>query len=253
MNSTIKSAIHFLMNWITIYCENFAPKYEMTLPIFYATVQAVAYIICFKGERILGNADGLEFLQQWNWDTLIFSNDLDPLRYCLYTIRIEFIKVIKRMDLIPKLSVKPNKYLTGSLGDYESGDEDTMCGASGAGGATSSDNPLDSFFPFDPYLLRRSSRYINNIYVRWTGHAGRSELDEDEWYDDGAKVESPLVTSMATSMSAMSITPIGSLVRGDDFHQLVMGSLESHVGSQENIMSQNLSKFTSIHGEDSSW
>lgn len=37
----------------------------------------------------------------------------------------------------------------------------------GTGGMGGGDNPLDSFFPFDPYLLYRSSKYIQPIYVKW--------------------------------------------------------------------------------------
>ena len=29
-------------------------------------------------------------------------------------------------------------------------------------------NPLDSFFPFDPYLLRESSKFIAPLYVNWS-------------------------------------------------------------------------------------
>lgn len=29
-------------------------------------------------------------------------------------------------------------------------------------------NPLDSFFPFDPYLLQDSSKYISPLYINWS-------------------------------------------------------------------------------------
>lgn len=29
-------------------------------------------------------------------------------------------------------------------------------------------NPLDSFFPFDPYLLQESSKYISPLYINWS-------------------------------------------------------------------------------------
>lgn len=37
-----------------------------------------------------------------------------------------------------------------------------------AGGLGRGSNPLDSFFPFDPYLLRRSHVYIASLYNTWT-------------------------------------------------------------------------------------
>lgn len=36
-----------------------------------------------------------------------------------------------------------------------------------AGGLGRGSNPLDSFFPFDPYLLRRSHAYVDTIYNTW--------------------------------------------------------------------------------------
>jgi len=40
-------------------------------------------------------------------------------------------------------------------------------------------NQLDSFFPFDPYLLRRSSKFIKSCYQEWEG-IEEDEVDEDE-------------------------------------------------------------------------
>ncbi len=98
------------------------------------------------------------------------------------------------------------------------------------GKGASRDNPLDSFFPFDPYLLRRSSRFINNIYVRWTLKGVQSsEVDEEEWSEEGRRMssESPGVASLVGSLTAMSLTPLSLSL--DDFHQsvAVIGSVES--------------------------
>jgi RNA polymerase I-specific transcription initiation factor RRN3 len=39
----------------------------------------------------------------------------------------------------------------------------------GVGGLGRGSNPLDSFFPFDPYLLRRSHKFIDALYQHWEG------------------------------------------------------------------------------------
>ena len=41
-------------------------------------------------------------------------------------------------------------------------------------------NPLDSFFPFDPYLLQASSKYITPLYVNWSDVVGDEEESEEE-------------------------------------------------------------------------
>ena len=52
-----------------------------------------------------------------------------------------------------------------------------------AGGLGTGSNPLDSFFPFDPYLLRNSSVYINDLYRGWRG------LDVGSDDEDGASTD----------------------------------------------------------------
>merc|ERR1719223_1767980 len=41
----------------------------------------------------------------------------------------------------------------------------------GVGGLCRGSNPLDSFFPFDPYLLRRSYTFVDPHYRHWNGSA----------------------------------------------------------------------------------
>ena len=47
------------------------------------------------------------------------------------------------------------------------------------GGLGHGKNPLESFFPFDPYLLRRSYAYIGEIYSEWSGREDRERSDDD--------------------------------------------------------------------------
>jgi RNA polymerase I-specific transcription initiation factor RRN3 len=57
------------------------------------------------------------------------------------------------------------------------------------------DNPLDSFFPFDPYLLNRSKVFIEKFYVQFTDilddedEEMDSDDDEDEEEDDDDEEE----------------------------------------------------------------
>ena len=56
-----------------------------------------------------------------------------------------------------------------------------------AGGLGRGSNPLDSFFPFDPYLLRRSHAYVAGMYNSWKvrilTHEGRGlgSREHGEW------------------------------------------------------------------------
>jgi RNA polymerase I-specific transcription initiation factor RRN3 len=49
---------------------------------------------------------------------------------------------------------------------------------------------LDSYFPFDPFLLKKSRKWIDHCYVVWTPVPGLEEdEDEDEDEDDDAEPE----------------------------------------------------------------
>jgi RNA polymerase I-specific transcription initiation factor RRN3 len=45
-------------------------------------------------------------------------------------------------------------------------------------------NQLDMFFPFDPYLLKHSSKYITALYTQWSGPADEDESDAPPAYAD---------------------------------------------------------------------
>jgi RNA polymerase I-specific transcription initiation factor RRN3 len=49
----------------------------------------------------------------------------------------------------------------------------------GVGGLGRGSNPLDSFFPFDPYLLRQSFRFIEPVYKNWEGSVEEDDLMSD--------------------------------------------------------------------------
>ena len=81
---------------------------------------------------------------------------------------------------------------------------------------------LNTFFPFDPYRLPKSSRYINGVYREWSAVAideedGDEEEEEEEDDVDYARVgvsitrvvpPDPLPATLGASFEAMSISPV---------------------------------------------
>jgi len=82
---------------------------------------------------------------------------------------------------------------------------------------------LNSFFPFDPYKLPKSSRYIDGVYREWSAVAidddeddGDEEEDEDEDFDSArtgvsisrATPPDPLSDTLGASFETMSISPV---------------------------------------------
>ena len=81
---------------------------------------------------------------------------------------------------------------------------------------------LSTFFPFDPYKLPKSSRYIDGVYREWSVVAIDDDDDEgeDEDEDEGEGINSarvgvsiartvsdPLADTLGVSLEAMSISP----------------------------------------------
>ena len=65
--------------------------------LFYAVVQAVCYVLCFHGtEMAVRQKENAALRSQWQD---IVSSRLDPLRYCLRTVRVEFLKLAAHVGL----------------------------------------------------------------------------------------------------------------------------------------------------------
>ena len=83
---------------------------------------------------------------------------------------------------------------------------------------------LSTFFPFDPYKLPKSSRYISKVYREWFAVAiddgGDEEEEEEEEEDESADSTrigvsitrvvplDPLGNTLGASFEAMSISPV---------------------------------------------
>jgi RNA polymerase I-specific transcription initiation factor RRN3 len=82
---------------------------------------------------------------------------------------------------------------------------------------------LNTFFPFDPYKLPKSSRYIDGVYREWSAVAvddDNEDEDDDEDEDEGtdpARIgvsiarttpPDPLANTLGASFEAMSISPV---------------------------------------------
>ena len=289
--STLRSALYYLMEWVMFYLKCFEERrieegddFDFTLidhSVFYSVMQSVAYVMCFKGGRIADSEEGVKFMQQWTWETVI-KHELDPLSNCLGTVAREFLQKTLDLSLLSEEVVDVELYRLNNpsfgsgLKRYVSNDSNQNASADlSTGGMGKGDNPLDSFFPFDPYLLYKSSNYIEKLYQTWNGTSGVSEFD-DEWEEKESmelnyKV-SPLIGSLVGSVT-MSMSEEGSLPSigmgtstSDDFHQVVYGAAglsnrrmssasSSLEGLSEDSSMSNLLKFkrSSEECESGSW
>jgi RNA polymerase I-specific transcription initiation factor RRN3 len=178
---------------------------------FYAMVQALLYIFCFRWRDLITSTDLLEdddplafISQDLTWATgvketlsnAIYSK-LNPLKICSPPIVAEFAKIANHLRFLyiyPKLET--NKTIR--LSQFSSSLANDALRETGNGGNDESWHQLESYFPFDPYQLPVSKRWVEGDYVQWKGIPGlvQEEDDEsgDEDEDDDAEVNEESAT-----------------------------------------------------------
>lgn len=74
---------------------------------------------------------------------------------------------------------------------------------------------LEIFFPFDPYMLPNSLKFIKPVYLEWTGTIDESDSDDDS-ADEGnlndESVEQRWLTHASVSIDMKCVSPGFSLL-----------------------------------------
>ena len=112
---------------------------------------------------------------------------LNPLKICSPPIVSEFAKVARHLRFLyvyPLLET--NKRIL--LSQFSSGQGNGAIRDTGNGGNNESWHQLETYFPFDPYQLPVSKRWVERDYLQWRGIPGLNQ-DDDE---DGESAEEDL-------------------------------------------------------------
>uniref|UniRef100_A0AAY4CB58 RRN3 homolog, RNA polymerase I transcription factor n=1 Tax=Denticeps clupeoides TaxID=299321 RepID=A0AAY4CB58_9TELE len=162
--ATVKACLDLLVPWLHLYINSQDSGTRAFCDItlhgpFYATCQAVFYTIIFRHKAILeGNLrKGLAYLQGFNLERIVMCQ-LNPLKVCLPAITNMFAAITRKYQLVFCYTIieRNNRSMLRVVRSSLGGDLVSM-----------NTNPLDSFFPFDPYLLKRSGRMIVPLYQVW--------------------------------------------------------------------------------------
>ena len=196
---TICEAVHALLLWGEVYMKKIkevnAPdaRHQTALhSLFYTVAQAAFYIMCFRGQEAWvhfqeqAEPDELGDISAKRWEHLC-AHKLNPLKHCLESVRVEFLELAHAYELIPESLRKsileerkavPKRKRRAALSTPATLEKERLKG--GVGGLGQGSNPLDSFFPFDPYLLRQSHEFIEPLYRHWQGSAVANIPTEDD-------------------------------------------------------------------------
>lgn len=171
--------VHFCHGFVHSDAHQLSP-WSNERPVFEACFQAVLYVLCYRADAILNaGGDNAMQLKQLPLSELL-RHKISPLRACMPAVVSEFAK---RAD---------------ALNDCATGTEVLQLAGSNAASAAASSLPelhversenrrtLDSFFPFDPYLLRESAKQmrLDQSYIRWEARHDEDDDDEDEEEED---------------------------------------------------------------------
>lgn len=124
-------------------------------------------------------------------------SQLNPLKICLPRVVNFFAAITNKYQLVFCYTImeRNNRQMLPVIRSTAGGDSVQTC-----------TNPLDTFFPFDPCMLKRSKKFIDPVYQAWEDMSDeelqelrkptRKELVEDE-DDDFLKGEVPQSDTVA--------------------------------------------------------
>uniref|UniRef100_A0A8C7IX48 RRN3 homolog, RNA polymerase I transcription factor n=1 Tax=Oncorhynchus kisutch TaxID=8019 RepID=A0A8C7IX48_ONCKI len=224
--ATVRACLDLLVPWLHLYIDSQDSGSRAYCDItlhgpFYNACQAVFYTLIFRHRSILeGNMKkGLAYLQSLNLERIVMCQ-LNPLKVCLPAVTNMFAAITRKYQLVFCYTIieRNNRHVLPVVRSSVGGD----C-------VSTNTNPLDSFFPFDPYVLKRSSKLIEPLYQVWEEPADtevdtvttkrvRPCSDADE--DDFLRGETP------ETKGVMGMTP---------------GSYESHLHSPSSVGSPPIS------------
>lgn len=141
---------------------------------FYYCMQAVLYVYCFHGTDLVAfdSTNGTTKYSRITMQHLerCIVSSLDPLRFCLASVRTEFLRLALHTGMLSAVCVGgiSKDLLPSGDGNASASNNDGTAGSRApikivigqpgrrtvARSLSAGANPLDTFFPFDPCLLR---------------------------------------------------------------------------------------------------
>lgn len=153
---TVKVYLRQLSLWTHTYiknCDFNRNKNPKAHVVFYAICQAIFYIIAFRSRELTRMDVNLKFLIQLDlWP--IVKHPLNPLNVCLPAIATIFDNITAKYQILFCHTIIVNNASKSLTTVY----------------ATEQHRPeeiLESVFPFDPYLLKRSRKMIQPLYIEY--------------------------------------------------------------------------------------
>ncbi|CAH1755759.1 584_t:CDS:2 [Entrophospora sp. SA101] len=141
---------HIIGNWV----EGYISKYKISIAYkqakqnkhFYSVLTAIIYVFCYRWKD-LTNKNG--WCKESDWVKTILNSKFKPLEMCTRSIVEVFIYIANKVKFLQ---------CSTDCGTHHDDDEEEE-----------SLWEVSTFFPFDPFGLKTSQHYLNDIYIHWEG------------------------------------------------------------------------------------
>eukprot|EP01018_Ginkgo_biloba_P032309 Gb_32274 [translate_table: standard] len=170
--SAVSASLKRLVDW----CVQYAPYQNderKTINtgshgVFYSACQAVMYVLCFRMKSLIDDPKQRLLVEQLPLKQIV-EHMLNPVKVCLPSVVEEFLRQVKALHLFDVSE------FMGSNNLLETEESKAFGGV----------ERLDMFFPFDPYLLKQSDRFVRPNFTFWSMVQTPVEEDvEDNMIDE---------------------------------------------------------------------
>ncbi|GFU55606.1 RNA polymerase I-specific transcription initiation factor RRN3 [Nephila pilipes] len=174
--STVTGCFDLMCNWIHRYIEAHTSRDLEVHGTFHSVCQTVFYVFAFRSKELLEMKEGHKYLQGLNFDRIVTCR-LNPLRFCDRNVVQNFASIARNNQIAYVYPVIERNNRNLLYACFRSNTEEYSAGAM-----------ITTFFPFDPYLLKRSKHWIDSWY-RIYHHTCKDDeiMDSDE--EEEMKVE----------------------------------------------------------------
>lgn len=187
---TVMRCVELMMTWCHTYtntCQDCVMADVVHHGPFYSVCQSIFYVFAFRQKEIFETKAGLKWAQSLQIQHLIQSR-LNPLKICLPLIVKTFASITRQHQLAfcdHIIQQNNRSFLPVDSKGYQK---------------------FETYFPFDPYLLKKSMKYIEPHYREYdqslpVDDDSSGEEDEDEMFTEDTRCSAPVdMETMSSSL-----------------------------------------------------
>lgn len=187
------SVVLYLVEWLNKYIDERESEVGADgikggmerFKLFYAALQALFYIFCFRYKELYRQADaGGKAANDSIWEcdldkffTRVIVTKFNPLKYCDETVVAIFAKLATKLNVCYCYTIIEHNKRERLL---QTNGEKALPSAVGNFLRKQEFLDLEAYFPFDPLVLPELKEVINKWYVEWLEVNPQEEEDDDD-------------------------------------------------------------------------